>query len=230
VSQTTESDTGDEAAYNKYAGARATGDMLNKEMQPEKGVKSFISPQAQAVTQDLTTGLAGNNPELEKRYTMNKLTAPPPPSADDMDLEEDDQVTVNVPGSSFTADKRTNTLSGTTNVHGVNMNATKDMTPGGATTFSANMNVAPNLNIAATQKSADYNKGQLAGTKSVAAKYTDTTGALGQPGQQHTATRTAGVGFGGATGANVGKNYVDQYSVNESVDRLRQLAGIKPAR
>ena len=230
VSQTTDSDTGDEAAYNKYAGARATGDMLNKEMQPEKGVKSFISPQARAVTQDLTTGLAGNNPELEKRYTMNKLTAPPPPSADDMDLEEDDQVTVDVPGSSFTADKRTNTLSGTTNVHGVNMNATKDMTPGGATTFSANTNVAPNLNIAATQKSADYNKGQLAGTKSVAAKYTDTTGALGKPGQQHTATRTAGVGFGGATGANVGKNYVDQYSVNESVDRLRHLAGINQSR
>jgi len=144
--------------------------------------------------------------------------------------EEPDQVTVDVPGSSFTADKSTNTLSGTTNVHGVNINATKDMTPGGATTFSANMNVAPNLNIAATQKSADYNKGQLAGTKSVAAKYTDTTGALGQPGQQHTATRTAGVGFGGASGANVGKNYVDQYSVNESVDRIRHLAGIKPAR
>jgi hypothetical protein len=28
----------------------------------------------------------------------------------------------------------------------------------------------------------------------------------------------------------VGKNYVDQYSVNESVDRLKHLAGIKPAR
>jgi len=84
--------------------------------------------------------------------------------------EEPNQATVDVPGSSFTANKSTNTLSGTTNVHGVNINATKDMTPGGATTFSANMNVAPNLNIAATQKSADYNKGQLAGTKSVAAK------------------------------------------------------------
>ena len=129
--------------------------------------------------------------------------------------EKPNQATLNVPGASFTADKSTNTVSGTTNVHGVDLTATRNMTPGGATTFSASTNVTPNLNIAATQKSADYTKGQLAGTNSVAAKYTDTTGALGQPGQQHTATRTAGVGFGGASGTNVGKNYVDQYSVNE---------------
>ena len=144
--------------------------------------------------------------------------------------EDPNQATLNVPGASFTADKSTNTLSGTTNVHGVDLTATRNLTPGGARTFSASTNVTPNLNIAATQKSADYSQGQLAGTKSVAAKYTDTTGALGKPGQQHTATRTAGVGFGGATGANVGKNYVDQYSVNESMDRLRHLAGIKQSR
>jgi hypothetical protein len=144
--------------------------------------------------------------------------------------EEPNQATLNVPGASFTANKSTNTVSGTTNVHGVDLTATRNLTPGGARTFSASTNVAPNLNMTATQKSADYSKGQLAGTKAVSAKYTDTTGALGKPGQQHTATRTAGVGFGGATGANVGKNYVDQYSVNESVDRLKHLAGIKPAR
>ena len=144
--------------------------------------------------------------------------------------EDPNQATLNVPGASFTANKSTNTVSGTTNVHGVDLTATRNLTPGGARTFSASTNVAPNLNMTATQKSADYSKGQLAGTKSVAAKYTDTTGALGKPGQQHTATRTAGVGFGGATGANVGKNYVDQYSINESVDRIRHLAGIKPAR
>jgi hypothetical protein len=144
--------------------------------------------------------------------------------------EEPGQVTASVPGASFTADKSTNTLSATTNVHGVDLTATRNMTPGGAKTFSASTNVAPNLNMTATQKSADYSKGQLAGTKSVSANYTDTTGALGQPGQQHTATRTAGVGFGGASGAKVGKNYVDQYSVNESIDRIKHLAGIKPSR
>ena len=124
--------------------------------------------------------------------------------------EDPNQATLNVPGASFTANKSTNTVSGTTNVHGVDLTATRNLTPGGARTFSASTNVAPNLNMTATQKSADYSKGQLAGTKSVAAKYTDTTGALGKPGQQHTATRTAGVGFGGATGANLCKNYVDQ--------------------
>ena len=144
--------------------------------------------------------------------------------------EEPNQATVNVPGSSFSADKSTNALSGQTNVGGATLSATKNITPGGGGSVSASMQAAPNLHLTATQKSADYNKGQLAGTKSVSAKYTDTTGALGKPGQQHTATRTAGVGFGGATGANVGKNYVDQYSVNESVDRIRHLAGIKPVK
>jgi hypothetical protein len=144
--------------------------------------------------------------------------------------EDPNQATLNVPGASFTANKNTNTLSGTTNVHGVDLTATRNLTPGGARTFSASTNVAPNLNMTATQKSADYTKGQLAGTKSVAANYTDTTGALGKPGQQHTATRTAGVGFGGASGAKVGKNYVDQYSVNESLDRMQHLAGIKQSR
>jgi hypothetical protein len=144
--------------------------------------------------------------------------------------EEPNQATVNVPGASFTADKSTNTLSGTTNVGGATLSATKNITPGGGGSVSASMQAAPNLNLTATQKSANYNKGQLAGTKSVSANYTDTTGALGKPGQQHTATRTTGVGFGGASGANVGKNYVDQYSVNESVERMQHLAGIKQSR
>lgn len=144
--------------------------------------------------------------------------------------EEPNQATVNVPGSSFTADKNTNTVSGQTNVGGATLSATKNITPGGGGSVSASMPVTPNLNLTAKQTSPDYTKGQLAGTKSVSAKYTDTTGALGKPGQQHTATRTAGVGFGGATGANVGKNYVDQYSVNESVERIRHLAGIKPVK
>jgi hypothetical protein len=148
--------------------------------------------------------------------------------------EETTPATLNTPVGDFTAnitkDKSTNTVSGTMPIGGTTLRATKDMTPGGAQSFSVDKDVTPNLNLSATKKSADYNKGQLAGTRSVAAKYTDATGALGQPGQQHTATRTMGVGFGGASGANVGKNYVDQYSVNESIDRIRHLAGIKPVR
>ena len=234
---------GDDAAYNKYAGARATGDMLNKEMQPEKGVTSFTSPQAKAVATDLSTGLAGANPEMEKRYTMNKLNTATPATDVSGELEEDmsedadstgvetRQATLNTPAGDFTAnitkDKSTNTVSGTMPVGGATLSATKDMTPGGAQTVSVNTNVAPNLNLSTTRKTADYNKGQLAGTKSVGAKYTDTTGALGNPGQEHTATRTAGVGFGGASGARVGKNYVDQYSVNEvkedDLDAMRRI-------
>jgi len=144
--------------------------------------------------------------------------------------EEPNQATVNVPGASLTANKNTNTVSGQTNVGGAALSATKNITPGGGGSVSASMPVTPNLNLTAKQTSPDYTKGQLAGTKSLAATYTDTAGAAGKPGQQHTVTRTAGVGFGGATGANVGKNYVDQYSVNESVDRIRHLAGIRPAR
>ena len=144
--------------------------------------------------------------------------------------EEPNQATVNVPGASLTANKNTNTVSGQTNVGGAALSATKNITPGAGGSVSASMPVAPNLNLTAKQTSPDYTKGQLAGTKSLAATYTDTAGAAGKPGQQHTVTRTAGVGFGGATGANVGKNYVDQYSVNESIDRLRHLAGIKQSR
>lgn len=71
---------GDDQAFAKYADNRAKGDMLARDAADNGGVgvKSFVSPQAKAVTQDLTTGLAGANPELEKRYAMNKLTAPAP--------------------------------------------------------------------------------------------------------------------------------------------------------
>ena len=81
---------GDDAAYNKYTTGRATGDLLSKEMQPEKGVTSFVNPQAKAVTQDLTTSLAGANPEMEKRYTMNKLNTATPATDVSGELEEDD--------------------------------------------------------------------------------------------------------------------------------------------
>ena len=147
--------------------------------------------------------------------------------------EETRQATVNTPVGDFTAnitkDKSKNTVSGTMPVGGATLSATKDMTPGGAQSVSVDTNVAPNLNLSATRKSADYNKGQLAGTKSVSAKYTDTTGALGEPGQQHTATRTAGVGFGGASGARVGKNYVTKID-KTLADYMDEAKGINSIR
>jgi LysM repeat protein len=147
--------------------------------------------------------------------------------------EETRQATVNTPAGDFTAnitkDKNTNTVSGTMPVGGATLSAKKDLTPGGAQSVTVDTDVAPNLNLSATRKSADYNKGQLAGTKSVSAKYTDTTGALGKPGQQHTATRTAGVGFGGASGARVGKNYVTQIDKTLS-DYMDEAKGINSIR
>jgi hypothetical protein len=147
--------------------------------------------------------------------------------------EETRQATLSTPAGDFTADitkdKSTNTVSGKMNVRGVNIGAVKDMTPGGAQSVSADMDVAPGLNISATRKSADYNKGQLAGTKSVSAKYTDTAGALGKPGQQHTATRTTGIGFGGASGPRVGKNYVDQID-KTLADYMKEAKGINSIR
>jgi hypothetical protein len=147
--------------------------------------------------------------------------------------EETRQATVNTPAGNFTAnitkDKSTNTVSGTMPVGGATLSAKKDLTPGGAQSVTVDTDVAPNLNLSATQKSADYNKGQLAGTKSVSAKYTDTTGALGEPGQQHTATRTAGVGFGGASGSRVGKNYVTQIDKTLS-DYMDEAKGINSIR
>lgn len=144
--------------------------------------------------------------------------------------EETRQATLNTPAGDFTLDitkdKSTNTVSGTMPIGGTTLRATKDMTPGGAQSFSVDKDVTPNLNLSATKKSADYNKGQLAGTRSVAAKYTDATGALGQPGQQHTATRTMGVGFGGASGARVGKNYVDQFD-KTLADYMKEAKGIR---
>jgi hypothetical protein len=144
--------------------------------------------------------------------------------------EETRQATVNTPAGNFTAnitkDKSTNTVSGTMPVGGATLSAKKDLTPGGAQSVTVDTDVAPNLNLSATRKSADYNKGQLAGTKSVSAKYTDTTGALGEPGQQHTATRTAGVGFGGASGSRVGKNYVTQID-KTLADYMKEAKGIR---
>lgn len=85
-----ELNAGDDAAYTKYADARAKGDMLNKEIgggNDSIGIKTYTSPELKNVVSDLTTGLASKNPEMEKRYTMNKLNTPAP-TIPDGELEE----------------------------------------------------------------------------------------------------------------------------------------------
>jgi hypothetical protein len=88
---------GDDAAYNQYAQTRAFGDRMDREASATPNPSSFaLSTQAGWDNQDLqpktqhyqsplskeliaaqTTGLAAQNPEMEKRYTMNKLATKP---------------------------------------------------------------------------------------------------------------------------------------------------------
>lgn len=85
-----EVNAGDDAAYGKYADTRAKGDMLNKEINGDNdsiSMKTYTSPQLKNVVSDLTTGLSSKYPEMEKRYTMNKLNTPAP-TIPDGDLEE----------------------------------------------------------------------------------------------------------------------------------------------
>jgi len=123
------------------------------------------------------------------------------------------QATVNIGNNTtFTADKNTSTVSGTTKVDpNTTVSATKDVSPGGASTVGVKTNVN-GVDLSAQKNSPAYNKGQLAGTSSVSAAYKDTTGALGTPGQTHTVNATKGVAFGGASGPNVGKNVITTYT------------------
>jgi hypothetical protein len=122
----------------------------------------------------------------------------------------------------------------TTNFNQGPLSVSQTKTPGGYTkqtdrTFTlgpatmAQKTVGPNIGV-----------GQLAGTTTKTATNT----ATGQAKQQ-----VKGVGFGGASGATVGKNYVgssddelakhaaDSFmGTNESVNRMKHLAGIKPAK
>jgi hypothetical protein len=87
----------DQAAYDQYAQIRAFGDRMDREASATPNPSSFaLSTQAGWDNQDLapktqvyqsplskeliaaqTTGLAAQNPEMEKRYTMNKLATKP---------------------------------------------------------------------------------------------------------------------------------------------------------
>ena len=87
---------GDQAAYDQYAQVRAKGDILDREASATPSPVSFAGSTQSGFNQDLkpktqvaqsqlskdliaaqTTGLAAQNPEMEKRYTMNKLAVKP---------------------------------------------------------------------------------------------------------------------------------------------------------
>lgn len=141
--------------------------------------------------------------------------------------------------TTIAADKTTNTVTGTTNVGGTNISATRnlgtgDLTSAGASTnvgganikatqdfstakagagsVSVNAPVAPGTTAGATYTQTGY-KGQMAPSSQVSMSYKDTTGALGTPGQTHNVRIDKGVGFGGA-GKNIqpGQNIQTTYT------------------
>ena len=107
-------------------------------------------------------------------------------------------------------------------------------TPGGYTKQTDQQFNLGTATLGARTVGPNIGAGQLAGTTTKTATNT----ATGQAKQQ-----VKGVGFGGASGATVGKNYVgssddelakhaaDSFiGTNESVNRMKHLAGIKPAK
>lgn len=87
---------GDKAAYDQYAQVRAKGDIIDREASETPSPVSFAGSTQSGFNQDTrphtkvhqsqlskdliaaqTTGLAAQNPEMEKRYTMNKLAVKP---------------------------------------------------------------------------------------------------------------------------------------------------------
>jgi len=102
-------------------------------------------------------------------------------------LDEQDTASIDLGKAKFSADRATNTVSGTYDVDdATQITATQDTSKGGATSVGAKTNIG-GVEIAAKHYSPAYNKGQLAGTSSISASY-----------KGDTFTATQGVGFGGA--------------------------------
>ena len=122
----------------------------------------------------------------------------------------------------------------TTNFNQGPLSVSQTKTPGGYTKQTDQQVNLGTATLGAKTVGPNISAGQLAGTTTK----TSTNTATGQAKQQ-----VKGVGFGGASGATVGKNYVGSsddelarhaadstFDVNESVNRIRHLAGIKPAK
>jgi hypothetical protein len=135
-------------------------------------------------------------------------------------------------GLSQTTDSDTGDV--TTNFNQGPLSVSQTKTPGGYTKQTDRKFTLGPATIAQKTVGPNLSTGQLAGTTTKTA----TNNMTGQSQQQ-----VKGVGFGGASGATVGKNYVGSsddelarhaadslMGTNESVDRMKHLAGIKPAR
>jgi len=124
---------------------------------------------------------------------------------------EADVASVNIGSTNITADKKANTVNMSTKIgDNTTVTANKDMSPGGAASVSANMNIDDKTSVTASHSTPAYNKGQMGSVSSVGATYNDTAG------DKHNVTVDKGVGFGGA-GKDVqqGKNYVSTYRKND---------------
>jgi LysM repeat protein len=135
-------------------------------------------------------------------------------------------------GVSQTKDSTTGDV--TTNFNQGPLSVSQTKTPGGYTKQTDQQFNLGTATLGARTVGPNIGAGQLAGTTTKTATNT----ATGQAKQQ-----VKGVGFGGATGATVGKNYVgssdDELAklaadsatgINESVERMKHLAGIKQSR
>ena len=139
---------------------------------------------------------------------------------------------MNFGGVGQTTDSSTGDVTTSFNQGPVSVSQTK--TPGGYTKQTDQQFNLGTATLGARTVGPNIGAGQLAGTTTKTA----TNNITGQAKQQ-----VKGVGFGGATGATVGKNYVgasdDELArlaadsvtgINESTNRIRHLAGIQPAR
>ena len=134
-------------------------------------------------------------------------------------------------GTGQTTDSDTGDITTSFNQGPISVSQTK--TPGGYTKQTDQRFDLGPATMAQKTVGPNIGAGQLAGTTTKTA----TNNMTGQSQQQ-----VKGVGFGGASGANVGKNYVGSsddelaqhaasvFNTNESVDLIRHLAGIKPVR
>jgi len=135
-------------------------------------------------------------------------------------------------GVSQTKDSTTGDV--TTNFSQGPLSVSQTKTPGGYTKQTDQQYNLGAATVGAKTVGPNIGAGQLAGTTTKTA----TNNMTGQAKQQ-----VKGVGFGGASGSTVGKNYVGSsddelskyaadstFDVNESVDRMKHLAGIKPAK
>jgi hypothetical protein len=123
-----------------------------------------------------------------------------------LNMLDEQPVTANIDdNTSVTANPTAKTVTAQTKIGDLDLKATRDNSAIPATSMSGDYKVNPNMSIGATHTQTGY-KGQMAPTNQVRASYTDTSGST------HNLRADTGVGFGGASGPNVGKNTITTYT------------------